>query len=355
MSFIASLVAYRRDQVWYSTSSGSAGTVVIRKNENMKSNKKIEVRDMRGYAPEDALLDVLESHGIDSVEKLASLLEPSAYAIIPVSILERRDLSANTKLVYAEMVALSRKSGAVWATNTTLADRTGISERSVQRCISDLQEDGLIEVSIDRRKDGTWRSIRVLFDTKRKESQLGGGDTADTPGVTSCHGGGTKSVTPGVPNLSPQKRESKKRESKNKGGASFFDAPPTPEESCSEPGCPNRRMRGEIDGERITRCPIHQPMNVSQFCSWYARSKSRHIRIISDFADELRVAGKAPDFRTVAQWQAWTDGAMMKHAKILAVFDDDQLGEAMKRMMTAEYLTDFNLATLVRFVRNLKK
>jgi len=96
-------------------------------------------------------------------------------------------------------------------------------------------------------------------------------------------------------------------------------------------------------------------MTAEQFIEWFRRSEKRHIRIIAEFADELRLAGKVPEFRTVAQWKAWTDGAMMKHAKGLSVFDDDQLGTAMKRMMEAKYLTDFNLATLARFIKNVQK
>lgn len=96
-------------------------------------------------------------------------------------------------------------------------------------------------------------------------------------------------------------------------------------------------------------------MSCQQFIVWYRKSEQRHIRIIAEFADELRLSGKNPDFRTVAQWREWAGGRMKKWASELVVFDDDQLGAAMKRMMSADYVTDFNLNTLKTFLFNAKK
>jgi hypothetical protein len=101
-------------------------------------------------------------------------------------------------------------------------------------------------------------------------------------------------------------------------------------------------------------CEEHQPMNCQQFIDWYRRSDQRHILIISDFVDELRIHGVTPDLRTVAQWRAFVK-PFMSSARELSKFDDDQLASAMKRMMEAKWVTDFNLHTLKTFLINPHK
>lgn len=123
----------------------------------------------------------------------------------------------------------------------------------------------------------------------------------------------------------------------------------TPDTLCKISGCRDKPIRGR------DMCAKHYPMNVEKFIEWYRKSPLRHIRLIAEFTDELYQHGNAPEFETVAQWMEWTDGAMMKWAKKLSVFTDAQLGSAMKRMTGANYITEFNLATLSKFVKNIKK
>lgn len=101
-------------------------------------------------------------------------------------------------------------------------------------------------------------------------------------------------------------------------------------------------------------CEEHQPMSCQQFIDWYRKSDQRHIKIISDFVDELRIAGVVPDMRTVAQWREFVN-PFRATAVSLAVFDDDQLGFAMKKMMSAKWVTDFNMVTLKKFLINSNK
>jgi hypothetical protein len=101
-------------------------------------------------------------------------------------------------------------------------------------------------------------------------------------------------------------------------------------------------------------CEEHQPMSCQQFIDWYKKSDQRHIKIISDYVDELRIAGHAPDLRTVAQWRIFVT-PFRPTAVEISVFADDQLATAMKRMMEAKWVTDFNLYTLKKFLINSNK
>ena len=87
--------------------------------------------------------------------------ESPLFAIIPIEILERKDLSANSKLLYAEIMALSKKSGKCYATNEHLAEILGLSKRSVPQLLKELSGTGLVVVSIKRDERGTYRNITV--------------------------------------------------------------------------------------------------------------------------------------------------------------------------------------------------
>jgi len=89
--------------------------------------------------------------------------ESGLYAIIPMSILENKSLSANAKLLYGEIMALSKKSGKCYATNEYMADVLGLSKRSMPSLLQELSGIGLIMVSINRSKKGTYRDIIVSF------------------------------------------------------------------------------------------------------------------------------------------------------------------------------------------------
>ena len=117
--------------------------------------------DKREKPIETEIAEFLISKGIYTLEQVKELLEPNFYAIIPISILEKKSISANAKLLYAEIMALSKKSGKCFATNEYLADRMGLSKRTVPSLLKELRDDLLIQVSIKRNKDGTYRDITV--------------------------------------------------------------------------------------------------------------------------------------------------------------------------------------------------
>lgn len=89
--------------------------------------------------------------------------ESPIFAIIPMSILENAELSANAKLLYAEITALSKKSGKCYATNEHLGRVLGLSGRSIPPLIKELSGCGLVIVDIKRNKEGTYRNILVSY------------------------------------------------------------------------------------------------------------------------------------------------------------------------------------------------
>lgn len=89
--------------------------------------------------------------------------ESPLFAIIPMSILENQNLSANAKLLYGEIMALSKKSGKCYATNEHLGKILGLKRESIPQLLRELSGNGLVFVDIKRTKDGTYRDIRVLF------------------------------------------------------------------------------------------------------------------------------------------------------------------------------------------------
>ena len=123
--------------------------------------EKFEIIDKREKSIETKIAELLISKGIYTLEQVEELLEPSFFAVIPISILEKKGISANSKLLFAEIIALSKKSGKCFATNKYLGERLGLSERTIPGLLKELQDDALILVNIKRDKEGTFRDIKV--------------------------------------------------------------------------------------------------------------------------------------------------------------------------------------------------
>ena len=107
-------------------------------------------------------------------------------AVIPANVRYDDRLSANAKLLYGEIRALSNLKGYCYATNAYLSDqsRLGLTERSVQRLIKQLDELGYIYVRLLGKPVGNvafGRRIYVnksavdLFDAETP-TKLSGGD-----------------------------------------------------------------------------------------------------------------------------------------------------------------------------------
>lgn len=197
----------------------------------------------------------------------------------------------------------------------TLSKETKLTVRSIRTAINNLKSTG----EVTERKHHFYRILKVKNYKRYQET---------TEPLTRQRQDNDKRTT----HNKNQENHKKKERSKK-----IFSTPPV-------------ASGGEGEEEK---------MDCKDFVSWFrelAKEKgSRAIGIIAEFADELDQKGLAPDLRTKKQWQAWSNGKTKRWAKELEDFGDDQLAEGMKRMLEKNYLTDFNLGTLKKFVTNSKK
>lgn len=80
--------------------------------------------------------------------------EANYYAIIPANVRYDKDLSANAKLLYGEITALSNGEGYCWATNSYFANLYNVKNVAVSRWVSQLIKKGYIK-SVIIYKNGT--------------------------------------------------------------------------------------------------------------------------------------------------------------------------------------------------------
>lgn len=85
---------------------------------------------------------------------------PGYYAIITAEIRYAKDLTNLQKLLYAELTALSNKSGFAFPSNKYLAELYGKHETYISQAISDMNKKGYIDVFVDC-KTGNDRKIYV--------------------------------------------------------------------------------------------------------------------------------------------------------------------------------------------------
>jgi hypothetical protein len=81
-----------------------------------------------------------------------------------------------------------------------------------------------------------------------------------------------------------------------------------------------------------------------EFVKYCRKSKSRHVRLIGEWADEIK-----PDFITRGQWWLFFE-QNLRGAKKLANYTDDQISDGYGRMESANYLTKKqNMETLFKY------
>ena len=125
-----------------------------------------------------------------------------ALSIIPAAAVgDTRLTDANLRVLCAVGIHSSKLGGQVWASIATLAEESGLEERSVQRAIKVLLELGYI-----RREERVGRThlIDVLLDLPKEETPVDrkppkkpkGGVTLESPGGDSGVGGGVSPESP---------------------------------------------------------------------------------------------------------------------------------------------------------------
>lgn len=250
----------------------------------------------------------------------------------------------NATAVYNSLCRHASKNQECFPSLDLIMEQHGFgSKHTVIKAIKKLEEWGIIIVKKER-DEKTKRqknNVYMLCDKSSWNPKPGASNALRAECISDTDPGAFETQKPGAPNALEGNTDIKESHIRS----SVADATPR---ICEHDECKKEAMRG------VGLCEAHQPMNCLQFVEWYRKSPQRHIRIVAEFVDELRLAGIAPDLRTVAQWREFAAPSRATAVK-LSVFDDDQLSSAMKRMMSAKWVTDFNLVTLKKFLINSNK
>ena len=125
-------------------------------------DRPIEITDLREMPLEIVIGRYLLSKGISSLEQVEHLLEPPKYAVIPMQVLEAKNLSFAEKIIFAELNALTKKKGYCFATNHYIAERIGSTSNYVTELISSLAKKNYIRIEVFKNKEGTFRNVYTL-------------------------------------------------------------------------------------------------------------------------------------------------------------------------------------------------
>lgn len=107
---------------------------------------------------------------------------PGYYSIIPATVRYDGRLTANAKLLYGEITALSNQSGYCWASNRYFSELYGVSKDSIQRYIKQLKDFGYVRVEIIK-EDNEVKERRIyVCDDPAAKMPLPGGKIDPTPG-----------------------------------------------------------------------------------------------------------------------------------------------------------------------------
>ena len=108
------------------------------------------------------------------------------YIVIPSEVLCDNKLIPNAKILYGDITALCNKEGYCWAWNSYFASKYQVLERTIQRWINNLIENGYIERDIeyfDASKQVSRRILKVkLFDNGIESIDMRGSDKKNTRG-----------------------------------------------------------------------------------------------------------------------------------------------------------------------------
>lgn len=86
--------------------------------------------------------------------------EPTYYAILTAEVRYDAELSANAKLLYAEVTALANKTGECWASNKYFAELYSVHPQTISTWVTQLENKGYIAVWVEK-KGGNHRIIQI--------------------------------------------------------------------------------------------------------------------------------------------------------------------------------------------------
>ena len=91
-----------------------------------------------------------------------SITKPSYYAIIPAEVRYNGQLSANEKLMYGEITALTQATGECWATNAYFGEIYNKDVRTIRRWVSHLSSLGYINIKLVYKPDSKEVDKRII-------------------------------------------------------------------------------------------------------------------------------------------------------------------------------------------------
>lgn len=244
------------------------------------------------------LADYAEQRGLDVNRFLLSVFGPSQFSVIPTRLLKRTDISQNAKLLYCELLALSKMNGYCFATNKYLAAGIGIASRTVPSLLNELASAGLTDTYIKRNKKGTWREVWVTLMGEPPDKKVGEGDTAG------LYGGGT------VERGDKRDKEQKDKEQKIRDSANT----PFP------------------------------PFSLKEEIGKLKKSPQRHIQLIGEYLEESGFESETKKAFDVG-WRRH-----LKDAVSLSAFEDSQIGRATDYANREYKNIGWNLGTLVKII-----
>ena len=122
--------------------------------------------------------------------------QSAPFAQVLLEIIEDASLSAGAFRLYTLLVAYSRGFGVCWLSQHTLAEKLGVSERTVRGWLSELEQSGYLSVEHRRTQAGQQQtnlyrlcryvSIKEQEPAYRKKPAKTGGTALPPPSENSC-------------------------------------------------------------------------------------------------------------------------------------------------------------------------
>ena len=98
-------------------------------------------------------------------------MKPNYYAILPAEVRYSEDLAPNSKLLYAEISALTNKSGKCFAQNSYFAELYNVEKETVSRWISQLEKFGFVKTKVIRNKNKQVERRYIFVNTSPQKNQ----------------------------------------------------------------------------------------------------------------------------------------------------------------------------------------
>lgn len=120
-------------------------------------------------------------------KEMCDMDEPNFYAIIPADVRYNKSLTQGAKLLYGEITALCNQKGFCWASNLYFAQLYDVNERSIQRWINSLKDNGYIIVDYHTLTDTNFIDGRCISIVENRYDK-------NVASMTKMSSGGDKNV-----------------------------------------------------------------------------------------------------------------------------------------------------------------